>query len=212
MASMHLAGLAPECPFPPEESSRPYDAKRQGGIIGEGAAMFMVESLSHALSRGATPLAELTGYGNQADEVNTEPASGLAAAIRQALADAGMLPGDIDYVNGHGPSHPVLDEMETRALKEVFGSRAHRLPVSSIKGVIGNPLAAAGPLQAAASVMALRDGILPPTANYRFPDPACDLSYIPNQPMRRNVERILVNLHGLGGGNGCLILQGMEAG
>jgi len=211
MASFHLAGLAPDCPFPPEASSRPFDRDRKGGIISEGAGVVVVESLERALNRGRTPLAEIIGVGDRADDPHGPPASGLSPAITAALNDAALLPSDIDYVNAHGPSHPLLDKIETESLKAVFGEHAYRLPVSSIKGVIGNPLAAAGPLQTIASALAIRDSLLPPTANYQTPDPECDLNYVPNRPLPFKPKHVLVNLHGLGGGNHCLILRALAS-
>ncbi len=210
MASFHLAGLAPDTGFSPEQSSRPFDAKRKGGLIAEGAGMFVVESLAHALSRGATPLAELMGYGSIADDPGSESGSGFAASMKEAMDHAGLLPMDIGYVNAHGPSHPVLDRMEARAIHEVFGPLANHLPVSSIKGVIGNPLSAAGPLQLAACVQSLRAGILPPTANYDYPDPDCDVQVVHGAPFHTQVDRILLNVHGLGGGNSSLIVKRIQ--
>jgi len=210
MASFHLAGLAPDTGFSPEQSSRPFDAKRKGGLIAEGAGMFVVESLEHALARGAEPLAELVGYGSTSDDPGTESGSGFAPAMREALDHAGLLPMDIGYVNAHGPSHPVLDRMESRAIHDVFGSMARHVPVSSIKGVIGNPLSAAGPLQLAASIQAIRETKLPPTANYEYPDPECDLQIISGSPLQTKVNRVLLNVHGLGGGNSTLIVKRMK--
>lgn len=211
MASFHLAGLAPETEFPPEKCSRPFDAKRQGGLIAEGAGMFVIESLEHAWARGATPLAELIGYGSIADEPGTESGSGFADSMQEALDQASLLPIDIEYINAHGPSHPVLDRIESQSIHRVFGSHAGMLPVSSSKGVIGNPLSAAGPLQLAASVQALRTGTLPPTANYEVPDPECNLQLIHGSPLSVQVKRILLNVHGLGGGNSSLIVKGMTS-
>lgn len=210
VASFQLAGMIQTSRFPPEACSRPFDAERTGGIIAEGAGMFVLESLEHALVRGATPLAELVGYGTYADDIGAEAGEGLVHSMRDALDQSGLLPEDIDYVNAHGPSDPVIDRMETRAIKTVFGDRAYRLPISSIKGVTGNPLAAAGPFQMAACAMAFGTDTLPPTAHYEFPDPDCDLNYIPNRPLKRRVRRALVNLHGLGGGNSTMILQRVE--
>ncbi len=206
MASFSLAGLATDLPFAPSDASRPFDLHRRGGLISEGAGILVLENLDHALSRGAYPWLEIIGYGNSADDKNEEPGSGLEHSMTEALANAGLLPEDIDYINAHGPSNPVIDRVETAMIKKVFGRHAARIPVSSIKGVTGNPLAAAGPLQLAACAMGMRSHQVPPTANYNIPDPACDLDYVPNRPYFMDFRRALLNVHGLGGGNSSLIV------
>ena len=130
--------------------------------------------------------------------------------MTMALANAGRLPKDIDYICAHGPSDPVIDRVETAMIKDVLREHAYRVPVSSIKGVTGNPLAAAGPLQVAATAMGIRDGLAPPTANYETPDPSCDLDYVPNKPRRTKIRRALVNIHGMGGGNSTLLVEAVE--
>jgi 3-oxoacyl-[acyl-carrier-protein] synthase II len=207
MASFHLSGMIRDHDRPPHEASRPFDANRQGGLPAEGAGIFVVESLSHALSRGARPLVEMVGYGNFSDNIGATPGDGLSDSMKNSLDNAGILPDDINYINAHGPSDPVIDRMETENIKKIFGNRAYQIPVSSIKGVTGNPLAAAGPLQIAATVMAMNENIIPPTANYHDPDPDCDLYYVPNRPLQATVNRAMINLHGLGGGNSTLILN-----
>lgn len=211
MASFHLSGMIRNHDRPPEESSRPFDADRQGGIPAEGGGIFVVESLQNAQNRGATPLAEIIGYGNFSDNSGAVPGDGLADSMQASLDNAGLLPEDIDYINAHGPSDPVLDRMETRNIKKIFGKRAYQIPVSSIKGVTGNPLAAAGPLQIAATIMAMKGNRVPPTANYQTPDPDCDLYYVPNRPIQLTINHAMINLHGLGGGNSTLILRNCNA-
>lgn len=207
LASFHLTGMILGHSEDPATCSRPFDAKREGGVLSEGASMFVLESLSSALNRGAVPLAEIIGFGSYADSSGSPSGSGLSQAMTCALDDAALLPGDIDYINAHGPGHPLIDVTETQCIKQVFGPHAQQIPVSSIKGVIGNPLAAAGGLQMAATVMAMREHLIPPTANYANPDPDCDLYYVPNFPLRASVHHALINLHGLGGGNISLILR-----
>ena len=206
MATLCRCGLASECPFPPERASRPFDARRAGGLIGEGACMLVLETLDHALDRGVEPLAEILSHGEWGDSPEGDDCDGLAVAMRQALSEAALLPVDIDYINAHGPSHPRIDRAEVQQIKKVFGAHAWRIPVSSIKGSIGNPFAAAGPMQVAATTLAMRGGWVPPTANYTYPDPDCDLNVVPNHAVRMPMERALINMHGMGGGNSCMIL------
>jgi 3-oxoacyl-(acyl-carrier-protein) synthase len=189
----------------PAHASRPFDRDRDGGVLAEGAGVVVIESLAHARARGATPMLEILGGASFPDPAGAVPGTGLTGAMALALANARLHPTEIDYVCAHGPSHPVIDRIETAAIREVFGPHAYRMPVSSIKGVIGNPLAAAGPLQAIACGLAMRDGLVPPTANYVTPDPDCDLDYVP-EPRRGRIGRVLVNVHGVGGGNGVLAL------
>ncbi len=210
MASFSLAGLAPDFEIPPERCSRPFDLYRRGGIISEGAVVLVMENLAHAISRGATPLAEVLGCASGGDPQGSESGAGLCDSMAAALANAGKRPQDIGYISAHGPSHPVIDRVETQAIKQVFGSHARAMPVSSIKGIIGNPLAAAGPLQLAATVMGMQQNLVPPTANYEMPDPACDLDYVPNKPYARAYSCSMVNVHGLGGGNSSLVLAKVE--
>lgn len=207
MASFHLTRMIVSTSDTPSSSGRPFDAERQGGVIGEGGSIFVIESLESALSRGATPLAEIMGFGKYSDIPGSESASGIIHSMENALEDAAMIPNDIDYINAHGPGHPVIDVTETKSIKELFGDRAYQIPVSSIKGVIGNPLAAAGGMQMASSVMAMREGRIPPTANYHTPDPDCDLNYVPNSALDYSPRNAMINLHGLGGGNISLIVQ-----
>ncbi len=206
MASFSLAGLAPDFEIPPSRCSRPFDLHRRGGIIAEGAVVMVLENLAHALARGAEPLVEILGYAANGDDAGTESGAGLYDTMALAMANAGLRHDDIDYISAHGPSHPVIDRVETREIKRLFGTKARTIPVSSIKGVVGNPLAAAGPMQVMATALGMRHGLVPPTANYEVPDPACDLDYVPNQGYAVSFDTALVNVHGLGGGNTTMAL------
>ena len=208
VAALATSGLLPRnSSFPPERISRPFDRDRVGGIMSEGAAVILVENLHHALARDAKVYAEVRGYGWKADSVDGEPASGLEDAMAMALANSGLRPQRVQYVCAHGPSDPVLDRVETTALKSALGSHAYAVPVSSIKGVTGNPMCAAGALECAACAMALRHQRVPPTANYEYPDPECDLDYVPGESRRADLQTVLLNAHGLGGANASLVLE-----
>jgi len=195
----------------PERASRPFDAQRDGFVIGEGAGVLILESLDFAQRRGANILGEIVGYGMSGDAYHiTQPAEGGDGGYRvtmAALEDAGVSPADIGYLNAHGTSTPLGDAIETTALKRAFGSRAKQLPISSTKSMTGHLLGGAGGLEAGISVLALRDQILPPTINYENPDPACDLDYIPNQARRAEVVYALSNSFGFGGTNASLLFR-----
>jgi 3-oxoacyl-[acyl-carrier-protein] synthase II len=191
----------------PEKASRPFDLHRTGGVLAEGAAVLVLEHLDRARERGATVYAELTGTSTASDPYGSEPTSGLSTTMRDALYNAGITPGQIDYINAHGPSEPVMDYVETKAIKDVFAHHARRIPISSIKGVTGNALAAQGPMQVIATLLAMRDQTIPPTANLETPDPQCDLDYTPLTPRKGRIDRALVNAHGLGGGNTSMVLE-----
>src|SRR5207248_1957736 len=175
----------------PERASRPFDAQRDGFVMGEGAAVLVLEQREFALARGARILAELVGYGMSADAYHmTQPApngSGAARSMQRALRSAGLGPEEIDYVNAHGTSTGPNDRNETAALKTVFGERAYRLPVSSTKSMTGHQLGAAGAIEAMFCAQAIRDGIVPPTINRETPDPECDLDYVPGEARRMPV-------------------------
>jgi 3-oxoacyl-[acyl-carrier-protein] synthase II len=207
VACFCASGLMPSRFPSPEKASRPFDRDRAGGIMAEAAGLLVLENLEHARARGVEPYCELTGYGSCDDAPGVETASGLAKAMSMAIANAGLMPADIEYVCAHGPSDPVIDRVETAMIKQVLGRRAYRIPVSSIKGVTGNPLAAQGPLQVIACAMSWRAGLIPPTANYENPDPDCDLDYVPQRPRRSQMRCCLVNVHGLGGGNCAVVLE-----
>ena len=188
---------------------RPFSRSRTGMILGEGAAMFVIESLDHALARGAKPIAEIVGFGMSSDARHiTQPsAEGAAKAITRALQDAGINPDQVGYVNAHGTGTSVNDVTETRALHLAFGDHARKLGVSSTKAMHGHTLGAAGAMEAAATMMALTTGILPPTINYDEPDPDCDLDYIPNTAREASVEYTISNSFAFGGLNAVLAFR-----
>jgi 3-oxoacyl-[acyl-carrier-protein] synthase II len=198
----------------PERASRPFDADRDGFVVGEGAGVLILESLELAQRRGANILAEIVGYGMSGDAYHiTQPAEGGDGGYRVSLAaikDARITPDDVSYVNAHGTSTPMGDGIETSALKRVFGERAKKVPISSTKSMTGHLLGGAGGLEAGVSVLALRDQNLPPTINYETPDPACDLDYIPNHARKAEVHYVLSNSFGFGGTNASLIFKRWE--
>ncbi|CAN5642265.1 beta-ketoacyl-ACP synthase II [soil metagenome] len=195
----------------PELASRPFDADRDGFVCAEGAGVLVLESRDHAEARGATILAEVVGYGASADAHHvTQPdpeGHGASLAMRAALADAGATPDMVDYVNAHGTSTPFNDRVETIALKDTFGVEAKRVPVSSTKSQVGHLLGAAGAVEAAATIMAIRTGVVPPTINLDTPDPECDLDYVPEGPRDLKVRFALSNSFGFGGQNACLAFR-----
>ena len=195
----------------PEKASRPFDAQRDGFVPAEGAAILVLESLEHALNRGTTILAELVGFGVSSDAYHLvqpeEDGAGAARAIRFALEDAGLGAADVDYINAHGTSTPLNDVAETRAIKQVFGDLAYRVPISSTKSMIGHALGGAGGMEAVACVKTIVEGVIHPTINYEFPDPDCDLDYVPNQARKKDVEVVLSNSFGFGGQNACLLFR-----
>jgi 3-oxoacyl-[acyl-carrier-protein] synthase II len=208
-----MRGLAAEDEHPPR-ASRPFDATRAGFVIGEGAAVLILEELEAARTRGATIYAEVVGYGASNDAYHMaapDPESvGVVEMMRAALKRGGLEPEDVDYINAHGTSTPLGDLAETKAIKDVFGDHAYELAVSSTKSVMGHTFGAAGAIEAMMCVLAIRDGVLPPTINYETPDPECDLDYVPNEARRADVKVALSNAMGLGGHNGCVILSRVE--
>ncbi|HET7150276.1 MAG TPA: beta-ketoacyl-ACP synthase II [Candidatus Acidoferrum sp.] len=195
----------------PQHASRPWDADRDGFVVGEGSGILILESLEHAQKRNAPILAEIVGYGMSGDAYHiTQPeenGSGAYRVMMAALKDAKLSPNDISYVNAHGTSTPIGDVIETRALKRVFGDRANQVPISSTKSMTGHLLGGAGGLEAGISVLALHDQVLPPTINLETPDPECDLDYIPNHARKASVEYALSNSFGFGGTNAALIFR-----
>lgn len=195
----------------PERASRPFDRDRDGFVIGEGSAVVLLERASDALARGAAPLAELVGFGATCDAwriTDERPdAGGAAGAIRRCLDDAGMEPADVGYVNAHGTGTRMNDVLETRAIKEVFGPLAHDTPVSSTKSMIGHLLAASGAVELVATILALREGFLPPTLNLDRPDPECDLDYVPHVAREARVDAAITHSFGFGGQNACLLVR-----
>ena len=194
----------------PEKASRPWDAARDGFVVGEGAGILVLEELEHAKKREAPILAEIIGYGMSADAYHiTQPAEGGEGGYRvmmNAIRDAKLSPDDIDYVNAHGTSTPIGDMLETKAIKRTFGEQA-KVPVSSTKSMTGHLLGGAGGLEAGITILALRDQVLPPTINLENPDPECDLDYVPNKARQANINVALSNSFGFGGTNGSLIFR-----
>lgn len=190
----------------PAHASRPFDRDRDGGVLGEGAGILVLETLAHARVRGARIWLELCGGATQTDVVGAPAAEGMGACMTLALANTRVPAETVDYLCAHGPSDPVIDRVETEGIRQALGRHAYRIPVSSVKGVTGNPLAAAGPMELIACALAMRHGTIPPTANYTTPDPACDLDYVPEARRARPVHA-LVNVHGMGGGNTTLVIR-----
>ena len=198
----------------PERASRPFDAERDGFVVGEGSGVLILESLEYAQRRGARIIAELVGYGMSGDAFHiTQPAENGDGAYRVSMAtmkDAKISPEQVDYVNAHGTSTPLGDVIETTALKRVFGERAKKVPISSTKSMTGHLLGGAGGLEAGISVLAIRDQILPPTINYENPDPECDLDYVPNHARKAELRYALSNSFGFGGTNASLLFKRWE--
>lgn len=198
----------------PEKASRPFERQRDGFVLGEGAGVVMMEELSHALRRNARIYGELAGYGSTADGyrmTDMDPEGrGARRAIEIALEKSGLGPEDIDYINAHGTATAVNDAIETLAIKKVMGPRAWEIPVSSIKSMIGHMIAAAGAVEVAVCLLAMRDRLIPPTINYEEPDPACDLDYVPNKARETEVKAALSNSFGFGGQNICLALRSYD--
>lgn len=195
----------------PSRASRPFDAERDGFVLGEGAGIVVLEELEHAKRRGAEIYAELTGFGESGDAYHiTAPApggEGMARAMSLALEDAGLAPEDVQYVNAHGTSTPHNDKLETAALKKVFGDHAGNLAVSSTKSMVGHLLGAAGGVECIATSLSLKHSVIPPTMNYETPDPECDLDYVPNQVREAQITNALSNSFGFGGHNAVLALR-----
>ena len=196
----------------PEHASRPFDQTRDGFVAGEGAAFVVLESLAAARERGAPIHAELIGYGVSSDAAHiTNPdVTGAATSIRYALAQAGILPGDVGYINAHGTSTPINDSNETAAIKSVFGQAASGVPISATKSMTGHMLGATGAVEAITCIKAIQAGLIPPTINYRDPDPVCDLNYTPNSARKAEVHIALSNSFGFFGHNACLVFRRFE--
>jgi 3-oxoacyl-[acyl-carrier-protein] synthase II len=198
----------------PKRASRPFDAKRDGFVIGEGAGLLILEELEFAKARGAKIYAEIVGYGMSGDAFHVtmpdETGSGAIRVMQKAIKDAGITPEQIGYINAHGTSTPYNDKFETLAIKQVFGEHAYKLAVSSTKSMTGHALGAAGGIEAVISILSLTENQLMPTINYENPDPDCDLDYVPNEPRNAEVEYVLSNSFGFGGTNACLIFKRYE--
>jgi 3-oxoacyl-[acyl-carrier-protein] synthase II len=198
----------------PERASRPFDAERDGFVMGEGAAVLVLESLEHARQRGARIYCELVGYGATADAWHItapeETGQGAAWAMEQALEDAAVAPDEVDYINAHGTGTILNDQVETQAIRAVFGPHADRLAISSTKSMLGHLMGAAGAAEAIACIKSLQTGWIHGTRNYENPDPECDLDYVPGQPRRIEPRLVLSNSFGFGGHNGCLLFRRWE--
>jgi 3-oxoacyl-[acyl-carrier-protein] synthase II len=198
----------------PQGASRPFDAERDGFVMGDGAGILVLEELEHARARGATIHAEVVGYGATDDASHiTLPAPGGRGAVesmRVAIADAGLTTEEIDYINAHGTSTPPNDRSETAAIKTLFGERAYRIPVSSTKSMTGHLMGAGGGIEAIATIQSIKTGIVPPTINQEHPDPDCDLDYVPNEARRQEVAVGMSNSFGFGGHNATLVFRGYE--
>src|SRR5216684_3834471 len=208
-----MRGLVAEEVDPPR-ASRPFDATRAGFVMGEGACVLVLEELEAARARGATIYAEVLGYGASNDAhhmAQPEPeATGVAEMMRAALRRAKVDPQRVGYINAHGTSTPLGDAAETKAIKDVFGDHAYELAVSSTKSMMGHTFGAAGAIEAMMCVLALHEGVIPPTINYRHPDPDCDLDYVPNEAREAKIDVALSNAMGLGGHNGCVLLGRLD--
>lgn len=193
----------------PQGASRPFDKNRDGFIIAEGSGMLILEEMEFAKKRGAKIYAELIGLGMSADasHITAPSLDGPLRCMSEAIRNAGINPEEIDYINAHGTSTELNDANETRAIKELLGEKAYRTPVSSTKSMTGHLLGAAGGIEAAFSVLAIQDSILPPTINYKTPDPDCDLDYVPNEARDADIKTVLSNSFGFGGTNGTLIFR-----
>lgn len=193
-------------------ASRPFDATRDGFVLGEGAGILILEELENASRRGVKPLAEIVGYGSTADAFRVtdihETARGASAAMRAALSDAGVGITDVDYISAHGTGTEENDKLETLAIRTVFGEFARNVPVSSIKSMMGHLVAAAGAVELITCVLAIRDNVVPPTSNFAHPDPNCDLDYVPNAARKKPVRAALSNSFGFGGQNDTLVIRG----
>lgn len=211
IAGFNAAGALSVRNDAPQKASRPFDAQRDGFVMGEGAAVLVLESLDHALKRNANILAELAAYGATSDAFHiTQPAqdgAGGAKAMNMALRKAGLTPKDIDYINAHGTSTTLNDKCETMAIKAVFGEDAYRIPVSSTKSMMGHLIGAAGAIEAIVCILAIQHGIIPPTINLEHPDPDCDLDYVPNVARQQRVGAAMSNSFGFGGHNSVLLLR-----
>jgi 3-oxoacyl-[acyl-carrier-protein] synthase II len=214
MAGMNVMGALSTRNDDPQTASRPFDKNRDGFLMGEGAGILIIEELEFAKARGANILCELTGYGTTDDahhiSAPAENGAGAAMSMKQALENADLTINDIEYINAHGTSTPLNDKSETAAIKSVFGEQAYKIPVSSTKSMTGHLLGASGAVEAVFSILAIREGIIPPTINYEIPDPVCDLDYVPNQPRKVSPKHVMSNSFGFGGHNATLVISRFE--
>jgi len=206
LATLYAAGMVARIERP-DKASRPFDRYRDGGVLSEGAAVIILEEMEPALARGANIYGEVIGYGQSIEGKDEEMGTGLKRAIEKCFGDADISPEKVSYVSAHAPSDKLLDLYETKVLKDVFGSCIYRIPVSSIKGHIGNPYSAAGVMQVISVVLGMKEDVIVPTINYEFPDPDCDLDYVPNYPRQNEINIALVNSHGFGGANSSVLIR-----
>lgn len=215
MAGMNVMGALSTRNDDPETASRPFDKTRDGFVMGEGAGMLILEELEYATARGANILCELTGYGTTDDahhiSAPAENGAGAAMSMQLALEDAGIGINDVNYINAHGTSTPLNDKSETAAIKTVFGEQAYNVPISSTKSMTGHLLGATGAVEAVVCILAIREGIIPPTVHYQAPDPECDLDYVPNQARQAQLQHAMSNSFGFGGHNATLVFSGFKA-
>ncbi len=211
MAGMNVMGALSTRNDDPLTASRPFDKNRDGFLMGEGAGILILEELEYAKARGANILGELTGYGTTDDahhiSAPAENGAGAAMSMKLALENANLTINDIEYINAHGTSTQLNDKSETAAIKSVFGEQAYKIPVSSTKSMTGHLLGASGAVEAVFSIMAIREGVIPPTINYQTPDPVCDLDYVPNQPRTASPKHVMSNSFGFGGHNATLVIS-----
>jgi len=198
----------------PHKASRPFDAQRDGFVMGEGAGIVVLEEMGAALKRGARIYAEIVGYGMSGDAYHVSApcldGEGAYQSMRKALEDAQIAPNEVEYINAHGTSTPHNDKIETLAIKRLFGDHAPKIGINSTKSMTGHLLGAAGGIETAASVLCLKEQIMPPTINYEFPDPECDLDYVPNKARPASINYALSNSFGFGGTNGALVFKRFE--
>ena len=207
LAEFFRAGLASSRNDHPSQASRPFDAFADSGVLSDAASLLVLEEMESALDRGMPILGEIVGYGSRCDDDPSQPGCGYAPCMREALDSAGLAPEDIDFISAWGPGHPVLDRAEANAIESVFGDYADEVPVSSIKGTLGNPLAGAGPAQVIAAIRGLSERIIPHTTNLEIPLPRCRLNFVMHKPLRYDYEHVLINAHGIGGSNSSLIIR-----
>lgn len=211
VAAFGLLGALSTRQIEPQKASRPFDAMRDGFVIGEGAGMLILEELSFALHRGAKIYAEIVGYGTSANatRITDSPQDGFAPrlAMKRAIDDAGIATNDIQYVNAHGTSTQQNDKSETAALKGLFGDHAYKVPVSSIKSMVGHLISGIGAVALLSTIFTVKEGLIPPTINYEYPDPDCDLDYVPNKMRRKDVNYALANAFGFGGQNSSIVVK-----
>jgi 3-oxoacyl-[acyl-carrier-protein] synthase II len=214
LAAFHRTGAMSTRNDDPKHASRPFDAQRDGFVFGEGAGAMILESLEHARARGARPLAEIAGYGSSNDAFHisapAEDGMGAVLSMQRALDEAGLRPEDIDYINAHGTSTPLNDISETKAIKRLFGEYAYQVPISSTKSMTGHLMGAAGTVEGIVCIKTMEAGVIHPTINYEYPDPECDLDYVPNEPRKADVRVVLSNSFGFGGHNATIVFKKIE--